>query len=75
VAITTSGIRMQRVGEQLLAHIGSVRIRRVEELHAEIEGPAENVLCRSRIRGLAPAPDPGQRHRPRASLFYRWVSG
>jgi hypothetical protein len=65
---------MQGIGKQLLAHLGTVRIRGVEELHSEIEGSAENILRGSRIRRFTPAARAGQRHRSIADAAHGHVA-
>ncbi len=52
-------VRMQSLGDQDLAHVGSVSIRRVDEVHAERDRTLQQALRRRRIARIAP--DPGTR--------------
>ncbi len=65
---------MQRLGEQLLAHLGPVRVGRVEELDSKIERAAKKAPCRNRIRGVPPAAQPGQSHGPIADAAHAQVA-
>ena len=45
---------MQRLGDQLLADVRTVRVGGVDEVDAELDGPAEHRLGLVAVAGLAP---------------------
>ncbi len=62
-------IRMQRLADQPLADVGAVRIRRVDEVHAELQRPLQHASRVLRVLGLAPDAWPGQAHRTEAEAI------
>ena len=57
-------VRVQRLGDQLLAHVGAVRVGGVEELDPEVDRMAEQAARRFRVVGRPEASEAGERHPP-----------
>ena len=57
------GIRMQRLGDEVLAHLGTVRVGGVDEVHVELNGSAQHRLGLVGVGRLAPDAAPGDAHR------------
>ena len=56
-------VRVQRLADQPLAHLGAVRIGRVDERHAELDGAAQHADHLVVVAWLAPHAGPGDLHR------------
>jgi hypothetical protein len=67
-------IRVERVGDQPLAHVGAVGVGRVDEGDAELERTLEEPLRLFGVLRLAPDSAPGERHRAEADAADRKVA-
>ena len=57
------GIRRQRLADQPLAHRRSIRVRRIDEVDAQLDRPAQHLLCALGVLRLAPDALAGNPHR------------
>ena len=55
-------IRVQRLGDQRLAHLGPVGVCRVDQVHAQLDGPPEQPPRLVRLRRRAPDARACERH-------------
>jgi hypothetical protein len=60
------GVRSQRLGDQLLAHVRTIGISRVYEVDAQLDGPAKNGERGVRVLGRPPDSVTGDAHRAEA---------
>ena len=58
------GIGMQRLGDQPLAHLRTVRLRRVDEVDAQLDRPSQYGIRGLPVRGLSEDPRARDPHRP-----------
>jgi uncharacterized protein (UPF0210 family) len=66
----SAGIRMQRLRDEALVHLGAVGVRRIDEIDAELERPLQHAARRLRILRLAPDARPCEPHRTVAKAVY-----
>jgi hypothetical protein len=59
-------IGMERLGDQALAHLGPVRVRRVDEVDSQVDGASKDPLRGLGVGRIAPDPGAGDSHRPEA---------
>src|SRR5205807_180066 len=55
-------VRLERLGDQRLAHLGPVGIGGVDEVDLELHGPAEHGLGLLALGWVPPDPGPGEAH-------------
>ena len=60
------GVGVQRLGDELLAHEGPVRVGRVDEVDAEVYGAPQHAEGLGAVAGRTPHPLAGDPHRPEA---------
>jgi hypothetical protein len=56
-------VRVQRVSDQLVDDVGSVELRRVDVVDAELDGAAEHSSCGASVRRRSEDAGAGQLHR------------
>jgi hypothetical protein len=61
---------MQCFGDQRFIHLGAIAVRRVDEVHAEFQRPAENAARIFAIAPPAPGIVPAQAHCAEAQAIY-----
>src|SRR4051812_42399622 len=59
-------VRVERLRYQAFGDLRPVRVGRVDEVHAELDGPLEDAAALVGVVRLAPDPAPGQLHRAEA---------
>ena len=64
-------IGMERLRDELLAHVRPVGIRGVDDVDAKVNRLAQHRTCRLAIRRSAPDPGPGDPHRPESDPLHR----
>src|SRR5258708_10431096 len=60
------GIRMERLGNQVFADLGTIGVRRIDEVHVQIEQALQNAFAFRRIFGAAPNTFAGKLHGAKA---------
>ena len=68
------GIRMQRLRDELLAHVGAVRIRRVDQVDAQLHRAPQHADGLLAVRGRPPDALARDAHRPEAQAVHLQLS-
>src|SRR5580700_4339375 len=66
-------IRMQRLGDETLAHLRTVSVRGIDEVDAKLQRPTQHLTCFGRILGLTPDRGAGDTHRAETHAVHHQV--